>query len=754
MAAEREAPLTHRIPPPRWDAGRGLISRQRLLTRVRDSERSPLVVVAAPAGYGKTTLLSEWAKEDPRPFRWVMAEPRDNDPALLARTIAEQLDAIEPLDPAVFDLLSAGASAELISRLGAEVSRREAPFVLVIDDFHHVGNEESKRLVVALASALPAGSQLAIGSRGQPELGLGRLRAEGLLAEFGPRELAMTRAEVRAVAGATGLELEADGIAELHEHTEGWPVAVYLAARTLRDEPDPTAAARRFAGDDRVISDYLREEMLAVLDESDRGFLLGCSILEQLNGTFCDAVLDEEGTAETLRRLSQSNLLVIPLDRADREFRFHPLFRETLLAELERTDAVRKAELHRRASGFHAERGDADRAVEHAIATGDPDLAGELIWTNATSYVGRGRSAGVLDWLAHYTDERIAATPTLAMSRAAVAIREGDGPAIDRWAAAATASLDRVSEELRPGLELAVSLSADTAGLSGSLVAGRNAAVAARAALPPDSPWIAYACVIEGAAARLAGDPDAAREALEEGARHGDRHLPSGRTSCLAELALMALEAGDETEAWALEERARATVERYGLGDDPTQSLVAATTALIRARRGRIDEAILAARHTEALLATLPGTASWYEGEVRTVLARALIQLDDPAGARRWLDQAEPFVDACSEEAPVLAASFADARSALQDPDGEERWPLTPAELRLLHMLPSHFSFRDIADRLCVSTNTVKSQARSIYRKLGVASRAEAVSAARAGGLIDAGVVDEDPLALGELQRR
>ena len=736
-----------RVPPPSWDPGRGLIERRGLVERLGGWSRCSTILLVAPAGYGKTTLLAEWDAKDPRPFSWVTIDNRDNDPNYLARTIAAALDGIEPLDPAVFDLLQGprpGLSSELIPRLTAAVAARTRACVLVLDDFHLVTDPDSLELVIALAAAMPEGSQLAIGARQATGLKLARLRADGLLAEAGPEQLAMSRGEIAEVLSLAEIGLPDSSLGELADHTEGWPVAVYLAARSLADEPDPAAVVRRFAGDDRVIADYLREELIALSNEDDRAFLMACSVLDQLNGEVCDVLLDREGSAAELRRLSRQNLLVMPLDRSDREFRYHSLLREMLLAELAAEGSTRKGELHRRASGFYAEAGDPDRAIAHAISSGDTDFAGSLLWVNAPDYASHGRTATMDGWLDRFDDATVAATPTLALARATLRLSDGDGHAIDRWAGAALGALDGLPAEERAMLEAGARLIRATGGTDGGLYEGLVAAEQARAALDEGNPWLSLVCLIAGTAYLFGGETERAQVALQEGASRGGQAVPTIRMLSLAQLMLLALEEGNETAAWEYEEQASAGVERHGLGELPTQSLVISASALVRARRGRVADAIVGVRHATALLASLTGMAPWYEGEVRVVLARAMLQVDDAAGARRQLDDAERYVRAT--DAPRLTEMYDAARATLDGPGaGAGRWPLTPAELRLLHMLPTHLSLREIADQLYVSSNTVKSQARSIYRKLGVASRGEAVSAARAGGLLAAGNGAEQP---------
>ena len=254
-----------------------------------------------------------------------------------------------------------------------------------------------------------------------------------------------------------------------------------------------------------------------------------------------------------------------------------------------------------------------------------------------------------------------------------------------------------------------------------------------------DSPWRPLCRLIEGVSLHLCGDRGGARTVLEEGVRLGATSTPSVQTLCRAQLALICDRRG---RPWAKAARqsqlAMATTDHYGLSDHPTQALVFAVSALIRARRGRSDAATADAKTAVRLQSGLHEMSPWYEAETRITLARALIQLDDGLAARSHLGAAGRYLRKVSDAVVLsrVARCGLGARSDAAD-SVAGRWPLTPAELRLLHMLPTHYSFRQIADQSFVSQNTVKTQAQSVYRKLGVSSRAEAVACAQAAGLLD-----------------
>ena len=723
-----------------------LVRRDDLVSRlVADRERSALLV-AAPAGYGKTTLLRQWLADDDREFAWITLDARHNDPVLLIGSIAAALDEIEPLDedalaPPLGDPDLADA---LVPRLCDSLRRRERPFVLVLDDVHRLLDETLKPLG-ELAESVPRGSMLAFAGRTEPALGVGRLRVRRLLAELGPEDLAMTPDEAAELLASRGVCLGPDAMARLIERTEGWAAGLYLATLYLEAETEPDSAIERFSGDHRLLADYLHDEFLSTLSAEDADFMIRSSILDRLSGEVCDAVLGCEGSAARLRRLRRSNLLLIPLDRRDRQYRCHTLLRELLESELGGLGVRQERELHGRASAWYERDVQPDRAVAHAIAAGDTERAGALIWARTASYASRGRVATLRDWLALLGGQATAASPTLSLTQATVDLSRGDGALVDHWVGTALERLkDRDGSE-RSELEASARLIRAAGAARDGIAPMRDDVASAYEHLPEDSPWRSIARLIDGVSSHLAGDREQARKLLEEGSRRGGTGAPSIEALCHAQLTLVALDEGNLEEAIALAENAVAQTKRHGLDATPTSALTYAAAALVHGVQGQAATAARELSAAERLLGELNEFSSWYEAEVRIVIARALLVLDDAPAARARLADAARHLKRGSD-APVLrdwigvAWRDADAAHAVTG-----RWPLSPAELRLLHFLPTHLSFREIAEELFVSANTVKTQARSIYRKLGVSSRAEAVACARTAGLLEAAASPVEP---------
>jgi LuxR family maltose regulon positive regulatory protein len=724
QGSARAAPRRRRLPVLRA----GTLRRDRLLQRLTQTADVPITVLAAPAGYGKTTLLVHWLNQDPRRVAWVSIDESDNDADRLAASIALAIeDTVAPW-------LAEGAGP-IVDELTSALSGAQRPFVLVLDDVQRLHSRRAVTMLRAVADAVPPGSQLVLASRQEPPLPIGGLRAAGRLVDLRQSDLAMTRREAAAMLDLAGLDLQPQDVLVLLQRTEGWPAGLYLAALSLDGKEDLRGAVARFGGDDRLMADYVRDELLDALEDDQRAFLRRTSVLDRLSGPVCDALLGQQGSGELLRHMSRSNLLLVPLDSADNTYRYHAALAGMLQAELRRVEPQLEAELHRRASRWFADAGDIDRAIGHAIDGGDAERVGNLLWSSAAARVLDGRTAEVRGWVERLSDEQIAQHPTLALAAAATHLGDGDRGRIAHWTATAAAR-DRHEPSIDAGIALMRAVVAD----GGVTSLGRDAARAFEH-LPEDSPWRALCCFLQGAAAYLSGTGDDAESLLEEGARRAAVAARGVQVLCLAQLALIAVDADDWDRAPLFAARARDQAERTAIADAPTSALVYATSALVRAHRGRVDDAQTDRRRAMELLTRLDDYAPWYAIEARIVLARAALRLGDVTGTRTLLGEVSRLLSR-SADAVVLkrwtdelwAQVETFATTALVGPSA-----LTTAELRVLAVLPTHLSFREIGRQLHVSANTVKTHAHAVYRKLDVCSRSEAVVRARETGLLDTG---------------
>jgi LuxR family maltose regulon positive regulatory protein len=611
--------------------------------------------------------------------------------------------------------------------------------MLILDDAHHLTSAPPVAVLTTLAEHLPPASQLVLASRTHPPLPLGRLRAHRSLLELHAEDLAMTATEAASLLEAAGVSVGPSELATLLDRTEGWPAGLYLAALCAHDQPDPADALARFAGDHHLVADYMRDEFLSELQPEDVHFLESTSVCEQLSAPLCDAVLDTTDSAPTLDRLTPGPLPLTPVDRTHHTYRLHPLLREMLLGELRHSHPDRETEAHRRASLFHAHHGDFDSAIAHAVAAGDAPRAGELLWVHLPSYVTVGRNDLLQGWLRRFSADQFSTNAPLALTAAHSALALGNLREAEHWGLLGAAALARSTTPPRvASLPAGVAVIEAAVSRSGLSSMGRSAAQAFQLE-QEGSPWRPIFSLLQGVADHLTGDRLQAREHLEDGIHHSSVAAPPVETLCLSQLAMIATEEGDWERGVDLISRAIAQIELHDLSSYPSSVLAFAVSADVRSHLGQVDEGKRHARKASHLLAGLRDFIPWYEAETRIMLARATLRLADVRTARTLLAEASRLARRIPDA--VLFAGWLDevwglidsaAGNALAGPA-----TLTMAELRILRFLPTHLSFREIGDRLHVSTNTVKTQAHAVYRKLDVCSRSDAVTRASDIGLLD-----------------
>jgi len=686
------------------------------------------VLLEAPAGYAKTTTLKLWDRADPRPFAWVSCRPRHSDPAVFAEAVVAAVEGIAAIDPSVLMALAAPSPdlSVVAGRLGAEIARIE-PFVLVLDDTHLVCSDDSWFVILSLLDALPPGSQVAIATRRRPDLPLGSLRAHGELVELGMTELALTRAEAREV--LSGFDFApVDRSDEIHAKAEGWPAALYLAGLLLSRSRDEELPGFDFKGSDRMVVEYLRDEFLDGMDEDRARFLRQTSVLDELTGPVCDAVTGRNDSALLLERLSRDNALVVPLDRENNRFRYHHLLGEMLRSELQRREPEALSAIHRRAAIWLSANGDIPAATDHAIAAGEYELAGAMIWLDFPDITGRGRIATLDRWLAEIGDHVIARVPALLLARVHRELAMARGEESLAWMAVAVREIGQDSPFFGDLMLLRA-----TFGEGGPRAMIEDASTAS-GLLDPTNPWQVPCRLYQGIGHLLAGESDAAGGLLRETARDAARISPLIQVLALAQLTLIELGQGRADEAHRRISQASEQVERCGLGSLGIMALVHAVEARVFVVRGQSDRALASlqkARRTSHGIASFVG---WFEAELVLVTCQTLIGL----GRRR--EAAEILPRAADLVSRVPGGVFLEDWLAglAVGPGGQpgQVGDLTPAELRLLRFLPTHHSFREISEQLLLSPNTVKTEARFLYRKLGVGSRTDAVLEARRLGLV------------------
>ena len=706
----------------------------------------PFATVVAPAGYGKTTLLAKWVEADPRPFAWVALDGRDDDAVVFLRYIAAAIHGVEALPAEVFEALSGpGGSTwtNRVPRVGSALGALERPLVLVLDDLHAVGNPACLDALAALFEYVPAGSQIVVASREDPALPLARWRAHGLVHEIGVADLRLDEEEAGLLLEAAGVELQSDALSALTEHTEGWPAGLYLAALSLLAGAPSPASPAGFTGGDRFTSEYFRSELLSRLPPAEAEFLKYTSVLERMCGGLCDAVVETTRSARTLESLERRNCFVVPLDRRAEWYRYHHLFGELLRNELERSEPDITPELNRRAMAWCIANDLPEAAVVYGHAAGEMDTVAGLIDALALAVHYDGRRETLEEWLGWFSDDDFKRYPALAVEAAWVRALTGRPADAERWlglaeGATSTIPLSDGSATIEPWVAtLRAGMMPD--GLEQALA---DADLAVHQ-LSSDSGWMPAALCLRGAAHALLGATDRAAEDLTAAVRVG---LASGAAEVVilaqAQLGLLAANQGAWGEAGQRARAAQALVDETGLGDYSSSSLAYVAVARVALHEARPEDARAALTRAHRLRPLLDHGLPWLTIQVGLELARAHLALAEAGAARTVLSETERVL----EVRPQMGSLIEDARglrvrlSASSGSVGAWAMSLTGAELRLLPYLATHLMFPEIASRLFISRNTVKTEAVAIYRKLGVSSRSEAIERAVQVGLLESSV--------------
>ena len=720
------------------------MARPFLIERLRGGDRHPIVSVVAPPGYGKTTLLAQWAERNGQAFAWVSVDEADNDPKVLLSYVAEALDAVEPLGERVFDALASPGSSvpgSVVPRLGSAFSSMTSPVALVLDDVHLLRNLECRSALSVLADHVPPGSRLALAGRSAPPLRIARLRAEGRLLEIGPGDLSLTAEEASSLLHNVRLALGPDEVAELHRRTEGWPVALYLAALCLREGSSFDRAAVSFGGDDRLVSDYLESEFFARISPQQRAFLTRTAVLERMCGPLCDATLERPESAATLAALARSNLLLVPLDRSGEWYRYHRLFRDMLLAELRRREPDLIPVLHRRAAQWYEHHGAPSEALEHRMQAGDTDAAAGLAGVLAFPAYQHGRVATVERWFGWLEDRGAMQTrPSVAVLAAMLAAMTGKAAEAERWAriaelGATAASLPDGSPTTEPWLALLRAMLCR----DGPDQMRADAELAART-MAAGSFFQAAATLYLASAHLMAGDRDRADLLFEDQVAQG-RVVGAMIGACVAhaERALLAIGQGAWDRAGRYLSQARSVAQEAHLEEYPPVALVHAAAAQVALHQGDLAKVRAELTCAQRLRPDLTYAIPYLAVQVRIELARCHLALLDTAAARTLLREADEIFRR-RPDLGVFVQQAGDLRAELAQVKGNfvpGASALTAAELRLLPLLSTHLSFPEIAQEMFLSPNTIKSQAYSMYRKLGVSSRSQAVAHAGKLGLLE-----------------
>jgi LuxR family maltose regulon positive regulatory protein len=713
----------------------GLVTRKELLCRL-ESSSEPVIALVAPAGYGKTTLLSQFASRTDRPVAWLSLDSSDGDPTVLMSELTQTLyqSGLAPERSAPVEsgsVLTRGVD-QLLE--GIEASDKG---VLIIDHVDELPTQSSLDVLGAVMTKARDRLRVLVAARRHRGLPFGLLRAHGDLLELSGKDLALDSSEIEEIFAGAGIS-ESVSLDAVMAATEGWPAAVYLTALAI-EAGAPAPGPEGVRGNDLYLAEYFREELMKDVPREIESFLMRSSILPRMSGGLCDFVLETEHSAQTLEQLHMANLLVMPLDRTRTWFRYHSLLRDYLQADLHAQSPDDEAELNKRASVWFEDNGFKELAIDHARSAGDYDRVAALLTDSARTFYATGRNETLAGWLELLEESGVLGDhPELAAIGALARALGGDPGGAQRMALFAyddATGTARDDSELGP---LALMLRAYQAP-TGVERAVRDA-TAAYEVLQHNADW-AHASLGALALATYAAEGIDRAEPFWAGTLWRAESLGARPLVAVARGArtMAAVRRGEWDLAGQLMGGAIADIEESGLDTYITSALAYVQAARIAAHRGDLDKGRLylgaAARIRPLLTVAVPV----YSVLVLLEEAKAYIELADIAGARRLMRDASdilamrPRLGTLGDEHEELKERLAGLPAGTVGPSS-----LTGAELRLLPLLVTHLTYPEIGDRLYISKHTVKTQAMSIFRKLGVSSRSDAVEKARAIGLISA----------------
>lgn len=723
-----------KLRPP--EARRGAIERVALLHLLAEPG-PPVVAVIGPPGYGKTTLLAQWAARERRPVAWLTLDDLDNDPGVMLSYLAVAFDRIEPVDASIRAGLLAPRERILgtaVPALASELHRWGRPAVLILDDVHRLVDRIALDALGALLDYLPPGVRVALAGRTEPDLPFARLRANRDLLEIGPGLLALDEAETAALATEAGFELSPADVGELAQQTEGWAAGTYLALLARGPGDGARGPLARVAGHERYVAAYLGSEIGRTLDDDDMTVLTRTAILESITPGVAEAVSAVAGADARIGRLARRNLLIQEIGGAEPAFRYHNLLREYLLGELVSREPAELPELHHRAAAWYAAAGIPDRAIAHAVASGQGLDAARYL-TEAALPLFYSQPATLDRWLRELDAGLFERYPPLAVIAGWIHLFSGRADEAERMAEIAERStFDGIPGDGSASFESQRAIILAMMSRRGPDEMLRHAELAV-ACEPPGHRWRATALFVLGLAHLARGNGDAAAAAFAEPTGAGPSTGWAVREAMAASLAMAR---GDWDAASASARASLDFVTSAHTGEIAVSLITYAVAARVAINAGDLATARTLLVRAQVVRPLLSHGMPCLAVSSLLELARAYLGVSDPAGAQVVLRQAEhivrrrPALGRLIDELLEMRRRVADAASTLAGSS-----TLRNAELRVLPLLPTYLSFQDIADRLGISRNTVKTHAMSIYGKLQASSRGEAVERAVELGLLE-----------------
>lgn len=685
---------TKLLPPP---VRREIVIRPRLDDLLDRGRNSPVTVVSAPAGFGKTTLLSNWLlssdANDRRTVAWVSLTAHDRQPKSFWSYVLHALDRAAPGTATVGLALLQASQAPVEAVLTAvvnELSVHSGEVVLVLDDYHLADGPEIAAAMTFLLDHLPPQLRLVFSSRADPGLPLSRFRAGGDLVEIRAAELRFTTKEITAYLNDVhSLNIEDSDVAALETRTEGWAAALQLAILSLRDRTDPSAFIASFAGDDRFVVDYLADEVLSRQPAHVRQFLLDTCVLDRLTAPLCDAVSPSDSTVATramLDLLERQNLFLIPLDDRRQWYRYHHLFADVLHAHLlqERPEDV--PGLHNRASRWYAEHGHTDDAIRHALAARDVQKAADLVEQALPDLRRERREHDIVSWVDQLPEGVLDRRPVLAIGYVGALMARNDFAGVEQrlhdveqmltGQPEALVVLDRAElDRLPAALELYRAGLAQVAGDPFRAVAHARAAL--ERAVDGDDLTIAAASALMGLALWTTGDIVAAHRAYTA-AVHGltrAGHI-ADVLGCSLAIADMELALGRLRDAERTLDRALNLVERHQSdGSVPMRGTADMLVALSRVawHRDDLDSVAELLRRADDLGESAGLPQNPYRWRVAMARLRA-VERNLPVALELLEDAERVYVGDFSPPVHPIHASYARLLSASGDVAGARAW--------------------------------------------------------------------------------
>jgi LuxR family transcriptional regulator, maltose regulon positive regulatory protein len=720
------------------------VPRPRILEALDGVHEAAAALVAAPPGYGKTTVVRTWCAQREAALVWVTLDATDNDPTRLWSYVATAADRIRNGlgRGALQRLMLPGGSIEFaVDELMNALGTFDRELVVVLDDLHEVTDIECLSTIDYALAHLPPSVHIVLVTRTDPGLELAALRAGGSLVEVRTDSLAFRADEARALLVERGeIDLGAGDIETLCRRTDGWPAALVLASVWLRGVDDPRQAVSEFGGEHRFVADYLSEVTLRTLADDTREFLLCASALGRFTAELCNDVLDRSDSASILKQLERSNLLVTRLERGG-WYRVHPLFAEFARFRLASEAPDSEREINRRAAHWCLDRGLLVEAVEHAFAAEEYGIVANVLVENHHAFIRTGRSRTLLRYIRALPGSLISEHLELAVAAAVATTVVGRG-ALERRRylqlvrRAQTAAPGRVSRYVETAAAVARALAIEP-DIAGAVREGRHAVSLALAGEDDTAVVSLGACAT---ALYFDGDLDDAWAMAMQAVEHPDIELRApGHALARVPLALVALDREQLDAARVHAETAKSLVGDIGSSRSWLGAQAAAALGSVNAADGNLVQAEHELAHAERLFRD--EVASVWHTWLLLLLARVRCRRGLLDGAESALASASAAIRELGEGGRLRA--LADevegeiVEAVTRARSGELLTPPSTAELTVLRLLATDLTAREIADQLYLSANTVRSHTRALYRKLGVSTRADAVARAVTLGLLE-----------------